>query len=246
MFDLGDRRNPFADYSVVYVPYCTGDVHLGNATKTYADGLTVHHSGYVNGTAALDYVATTFPAATQVVVAGESAGSVAAPLYGGLVADRLPRAAVTVLADGSGSYPDDPAIDHLMTDIWGTGKVVPAWFDAADISPPGLFVQAGRHHPDIVFARYDFAYDENQSSWYPFLDIPLGDLAERIDANEARIERAGVDLHSYLAPGDEHTVLGDAELYDQEVDGQRLVDWVTALVEGKPVGDVHCRECRSG
>ena len=49
IFDFADKRNPFADYSVVYVPYCTGDVHIGNATTEYAPGLTVHHKGYVNG-----------------------------------------------------------------------------------------------------------------------------------------------------------------------------------------------------
>jgi Pectinacetylesterase len=32
VFDFADARNPFADYSIVYVPYCTGDVHIGNAT----------------------------------------------------------------------------------------------------------------------------------------------------------------------------------------------------------------------
>jgi hypothetical protein len=246
MFDFADRRNPFADHSVVYVPYCTGDVHLGNATKEYADGLTIQHKGFANGTAALDYVAATFPGATDVAVIGESAGSVAAPVYGGLVSDRLPDAAVTVLADGSGSYPDDPAINDLLTGTWGAGDALPAWFDDAGLSLPGLFLQSGRHDPDIVFARHDFAYDENQTSWYPYLGIPVGDLRERIDANEAQIEGAGVDLRSYVAPGDEHTVLGDAELYDEEVDGQRLVDWVTTLTEGEPVDDVHCDECGSG
>ena len=67
IFDFADERNPFADYSVVYVPYCTGDVHLGDTTTEYAPGLTVHHKGYVNGTAALDHLAATFPGATEVV-----------------------------------------------------------------------------------------------------------------------------------------------------------------------------------
>jgi hypothetical protein len=45
IFDFADERNPFADYSVAYVPYCTGDVHPGNATREYAPGLTVQHKG---------------------------------------------------------------------------------------------------------------------------------------------------------------------------------------------------------
>ena len=62
IFAFADERNPFADYSVVYVPYCTGDVHIGTRTRKYAPGLTVHHNGYVNGTAALDHLAAAFPA----------------------------------------------------------------------------------------------------------------------------------------------------------------------------------------
>jgi hypothetical protein len=89
-------------------------VHLGNATRKYAPGLTVRHKGYANGSAALDHLVATFPAATEVVVMGESAGSVAAPLYAGLVSDRLPDARITVLADGSGSYPDVRRVHEIF------------------------------------------------------------------------------------------------------------------------------------
>ena len=61
IFDFADPRNPFADHSVVYVPYCTGDVHIGDADTEYTPGLTVHHKGYVNGTAAVDHLAATSP-----------------------------------------------------------------------------------------------------------------------------------------------------------------------------------------
>jgi hypothetical protein len=248
IFDFADERNPFADYSVVYVPYCTGDVHVGNATRKYAHGLTVQHKGYVNGSAALDHLAATFPTATEVVVTGESAGSIAAPLYAGLVSDRLPDARITVLADGSGSYPDVPRIHEILA-AWGFDKVVPAWPEnaglaAEDWSPAAFFVQSGRHDPEIVFARHDYAYDENQVSWYPYLGIRGRNPLSLIDGNEARIERAGVNLLSYTAPGDEHTVLTDGPFYTETVSGETLVDWVTRLIEGKPVEDVRCQVCR--
>ncbi|MDQ3544427.1 MAG: hypothetical protein M3431_11295, partial [Actinomycetota bacterium] len=53
---LLERPQPFADYSVVYVPYCTGDVHVGDTTREYSPDLTVEHNGYVNGTTALGYL----------------------------------------------------------------------------------------------------------------------------------------------------------------------------------------------
>ena len=97
-----------------------------------------------------------------------------------------------------------------------------------------------------MFARHDYAYDEEQASWYPRAGIPLSDLLSRIDANETQIEHAGVNLLSYTAPGAEHTVLSDEPFYTETVNGQRLVDWVTRLIERKPVDDVHCRQCRAG
>ena len=251
VFDFAEERNPFADYSVVFVPYCTGDVHIGNATTEYSPELTIQHKGYVNGTAAVDHLAATFPGATDVVVMGESAGSIAAPLYAGLVSDRLPDAAITVLADGSGSYPDVPAINDRVAAAWGTGNAIPPWPENAGLtaeqwsSVPGLFVQAGRHDPEIVFARHDYAYDENQASWYPYLGVDVGDLLSRIDANETQIEGAGVNLLSYVAPGDEHTVLGDEGFYTEEVNGVALVDWVGALIVGEPLDDVHCDRCET-
>jgi hypothetical protein len=250
IFDFADERNPFRDHSVVYVPYCTGDVHIGSTTTKYASGLTVQHKGYVNGTAALAHLAATFPDATDVVVIGASAGSIAAPLYGGLASDRLPNARITVLADGSGSYPDAPRVNDIIA-AWGTNDALPRWPEkgretAERWSFPGLFIRSGRHDPEIVFARHDYAYDEHQATWYPRIGIPAGDLLSRIDVNETQIEDAGVSLLSYVAPGDEHTVLTDGRFYTETVKGEELVDWVTRLIEGKPVADVHCKACRVG
>jgi Pectinacetylesterase len=250
VFDFADKRNPFADYSVVYVPYCTGDVHIGNTTTTYAPGLTVRHKGYVNATAALDHLATAFRDARRVVVMGESAGSVAAPLYAGLVSDRLPRARITVLADGSGSYPDVRRLSSIIA-AWGAGNALPDWAKSAgrgatEWSFPGFFIRSGRHNPKILFARHDHAYDEVQELWYPLAGIPARDLLSLIDANETQIERAGVNLLSYTAPGSEHAVLSDEPFYTEQVNGHRFVDWVTRLLERKPVDDVHCQQCRVG
>jgi Pectinacetylesterase len=250
MFDFADKRNPFADHSVVYVPYCTGDAHIGNATTEYGPGLTVHHNGYVNGTAALDHLAATFPGATEVVVVGESAGSVASPLYAGLIADRLPDARVTVLAHGSGAYPDVPRFNETIA-AWGFRNAIPPWPENAGLTAkqwsfPGLFIQSGRHDPDIVFARFDYAYDETQEGWFEVLGIRAEDLRSRVETNETQIENAGVNVHSYIAPGYEHVVLSDGPFYTETVNGEKLVDWVRRLIEGEPVDDVHCTECRAG
>jgi hypothetical protein len=248
IFDTSNPDNPVADWSVVYVPYCTGDVHIGNAATDYGDGLTVQHKGYVNGTAALDELVARFPDAEQVLVAGESAGSVPTPLYAGLVSDRLPDATITVMADGSGAYPDSPPINALVGNLWGTMDAVPDWPENAGVTPetwslPGLFVKAGEHAPDIAFARHDYAYDQTQTFFAALVGVAADDLVTLIDANEDEIETAGVELDSYIAPGSSHTLLGKDDVYTEEVDGVRFIDWFSDLLAGRPVDDVHCTDC---
>ena len=248
IFDFADTRNPFADYSFVFAPYCTGDVHLGTAAHEYSPELTVQHKGAVNATAALDDLAAQFPGATQIVVTGESAGSLPAPLYAGLAHDLLPDSAITVLADGSGAYPDVPAVNARVGALWGTEAAIPPWpensgLTAADWGAPELFIQAGKHDPEIIFGRHDYAFDFVQTIFSTLLGYPSSDLVTAIDANETEIERGGVDLHSYIAPGQGHTVLSRPEFYTETVEGVRLVDWVSDLIRRQPDLDVHCTDC---
>ncbi len=248
IFDFANPANPFADYSVVFVPYCTGDVHIGNATTDYGDGIVVHHNGYTNGTTALNAMVELFPDATSLVVAGESGGSIPSPLYAGLASDLLPNAKITVLADGSGAYPDLAALNAVIGGQWGTMNAVPAWpenegMTAERWSLPGLFVQAGKHDPEIVFARHDFAFDDTQVFFAGLVGIPADDLVSLIDSNETQIEASGIELWSYISPGDTHTILHRPEFYTQTVNGVALVDWVWALLAGDEMDDVHCSEC---
>ena len=245
-FDNPD--NPFADYSFVYVPYCTGDIHLGEVTREYSPELTVEHVGMVNGMAALSYLAENFADAEQVVVVGESAGSIASPVYAGLVSDLLPDAQVTVYADGSGAYPDDPDLNAGLGGLWGTFETMPDWEVNEGLTPqdwgiPRFWVQAGLHDPEIVMSRFDHAYDEVQAAFMTITGADTSDLAASIAANEAAIEAAGVTQHSFTAPGTDHTlVLGDG-FYDLEVDGVALMDWVADIVAGADVADVTCTDC---
>ena len=231
IFDLANPDNPFADYTFIFVPYCTGDVHLGDVTREYSPELTVEHNGFVNSTTALTYLVENYADAAQVVVVGESAGAVAAPVYGGLVADLLPDAQVAVLADSSGAYPNDPNLNIEVLGQWGTFETMPDWdvnegLTARDWGIPRFWVQAGLHDPEIAMARFDFAYDEVQTFFMDLAGLDTSDLATSIDANESAIESAGVVQHSYTAPGDDHGVVGDDAFYTLEVNGVALVDWV--------------------
>lgn len=245
IFDLNDPTNPFRDWSFVYVPYCTGDLHLGDNVNEYSPEVTVSHKGFVNASAAYDTLLEEFGGAGEVFVTGSSAGGVPSPVFGALVADDLPDAQVTVLADASGAYPSSPAVNAGIGALWGTFANVPDWPENEGLTPEDwgvtdLFVQAGAHAPDVRFARYDNAYDDVQTSFSSLAGFGGDDLREVIVANEAYIEDAGVDVASFLAPGTDHTILGTPALYTLEVDGTSFLDWLTAYAEGEDVPDVAC------
>jgi hypothetical protein len=80
--------NPFQNYNMVFVSYCTGDVHSGNNVATYTssgpvdggtgDGgtgqLVFHHAGHANTMAVIDWLHRTFATVPKMLVTGCSAG----------------------------------------------------------------------------------------------------------------------------------------------------------------------------
>ena len=248
IFDLDNEANPLADHSMVVVPYCTGDLHLGTTLHDYGGGVEVHHNGYANASTALAATAALFPEATEVVVAGSSAGSAGAAAYGGAAHDVFPDADIAVIADASAAYPGTPAITLAIGSLWGITGSIPLWPETADLPPeawslPGLFVTASLHHPEIRFATYNNAFDQVQAQFSALIGQDGSNLVELIDANNRWITDQGVDARHWVAPGTDHTVLGDEQLYTQEVDGSSLIEWLTAFVAGEEGDDVHCTDC---
>ena len=79
---------------------------------------------------------------------------------------------------GQAHTPTYPRATSTLAAAWGTTNTIPPWpentgLTAEQWSFPGLFIQSGRHDPDIVFARYDDAYDARQRMpWLPLARHP--------------------------------------------------------------------------
>src|SRR5262245_31307436 len=100
IFNTTEPRNPFHGYPAVFVPYCTADVHIGNASVTYGEGSRpVHHRGFRNVSAVLDWVARRGFRPRTVVVTGTSAGSYGALFYTVPIARLFPEASIVFLGD---------------------------------------------------------------------------------------------------------------------------------------------------
>jgi len=87
-----DAKNPFRDFTKVHLKYCSGDLFLGNSKHfwtNFPDGrgdggtitVPVHHKGYNQARAVLDWVKANFASVTELAVAGSSSGSLGAQFW---------------------------------------------------------------------------------------------------------------------------------------------------------------------
>ena len=132
LFSRTDTANPVASDNLVFVPYCTGDIHSGNnvATYTQADGSTfdIQHVGYANAGLDLAVIQATF-APERVVVTGSSAGGYGALINYERIHAHFP-AAPAFLIDDSGPPISEPAANlawyQAQEAKWHTSANLPA------------------------------------------------------------------------------------------------------------------------
>ena len=253
IFNFAHPANPFADYSVVMAPYCTGDVHLGAKDTVYPpvqEGqtpLTIRHQGRTNMQAVLDWTYRNLPNPERIFVTGSSAGAIPSPFYASMLADHYPDARVAQLGDGAGGYRRINQ-DTRPDQQWGTFSFLneQRGFEnepAQGFNYERLYIAAAKAHPNILFAEFDNAEDRVQKQFLTLGGSQTESLLSALQANHEDI-RAEVDnFRAFIAGGEAHTVLRRPEFYTTAADGVSIRDWVARLAEFSSVEDRTCDPC---
>lgn len=110
------EENPFKSWSKVFIPYCTGDLHLGSSDTTYTDDLgivtglpgadvTIRHRGHDNAMVVMDWLREQLQQNTlspnKVLLSGSSAGGYGAIFNFPYVQQLFGRKKVALFADAS-------------------------------------------------------------------------------------------------------------------------------------------------
>jgi hypothetical protein len=237
ILDLDDARNPFREWSVVYIPSCTGDVHVGSRTVRYGR-ITVQQYGWVNAQAALRRAYRDFPEPRTVFVAGCSAGSVGSAFHADSIIRRYPNARVTQLGDSLAFVFHRP----ITLRDWGTQAHFPPFFRIGTrrFTMVQFLTALARAHPRVVFARFNHRDDAVQERFYEAVGGKFDGFPPRLVAAERTLKRLP-NYRSYLACGFNHCALPTYEFYSLRVGGIRLRDWVADLAAGR---NVSCPTCR--
>lgn len=102
--------NPFRGATAIYVPYCTGDLHSGNATTQFevrggvgapVTQRTFHFAGAANMALYLAELKARFPETRRIWLTGASAGGYGATFHFERVRAAFPEAEVHLLADSA-------------------------------------------------------------------------------------------------------------------------------------------------
>lgn len=252
--DVDNPENPFSDYNMIYAPYCTGDVHIGDSTTTYPVGdteVTINHNGYNNAASVLAWTFANIATATDVFVTGCSAGSIPSPFYVLWVADNYPDARIFQLGDASGSYRNVTGALTDMLKSWGVFNILGSAF--ADIPEEEMdfeqfYTVMGNMFPEVQFAQYNAAFDRTQTGFIVLGGLGSPNTLELLQANLTDIRESlnQDNFHAFTAGGNTHCITVSPEMYTFAADGVRFVDWLAALEAGEPLEDVNCTgDCRT-
>ena len=236
-----DADNPVADWNVIYVPYCTGDLGAGSATDVAVDGVDglQQFVGADNLDLFLDLIGPFFDDTDQLLVTGRSAGGAAALLNFATVADAFPNADRTLLDDSLPAFFRDdvfsPQLGGAFVQLWGLNEALPA--DAAPLfGPDGL---------EDIYAYYSDRYpgaNLGLSSYLQdgtirfFLGFGQADGTVTGAEYEAGLDDLRDQLPSawatYYATGEQHTFLGTPDRFFSTTSGVQYADWLGSLISG--------------
>jgi hypothetical protein len=240
-----------AGATVVFVPYCTGDVHGGDRLATYRSILpglpdtTWHHMGHANLLAFLERLGPTFPSPRRLVVAGSSAGG-----FGALVSYAALRwywpDARGYLIDDSGPAlvgGDFPAVlRSAFYASWSLGEALDpvcagcrsdlsAAFSALSVRYPADRIAFLSHLRDPVMSAFTLSTPEAFEAALRRLEATV--LAPTPNARAFYDSDGGaVDAHMLLTPSQPS---GTASYVATHVEGGlTLADWLEQMVSDDP------------
>lgn len=235
LFDFDHPENPITDYSVVFLPYCTGDVFTGGETVQYSDSLTIEHQGYTNTRAVLDWAYENFDDPAQVLVTGSSAGSLGSIFHAADIMANYPDARVIQLGDGFVGLITTTGEEDIA--VWGLSKNYSETLQQGEELPDvsftdWLYITTARAFPNNILAQFTAAEDSTQVLFYTFMGGTQADGISGIADSVTLLAEEAPNFRYYIAPGKLHTILPRPEFYTLETNGMTVRDWLAALLAG--------------
>jgi hypothetical protein len=254
-----DLDAPTADFNLVFVPYCTGDVHTGNNVITYKDpegvgpDLEFHHAGHTNILKASEWMAKQFPGLDRLFVTGCSAGGAGSLINYYFLRSKLAAKRGYMMDDAGPIFPSSGFSNPLHTKIrssWNVDSIfseLPAGFPItddfgvlnthlADIFPKDrlstIFFQR-----DYNYSRYSYENFFDANAKPDIMSYWAADTELLVDLYDTR-DNLGYYLPYWRSFNDSHCV-SIASYLDTDIEelDMNLADYIAELFDDNaPMG----------
>lgn len=235
LFDRARADNAFKRAHYVFVPYCTGDLHAGDARKTYrflTKSQTIEHRGARNVEAFLPSVASTFRGSQKVILGGGSAGGFGTMLSYHRFRAAFPSTRIDILNDSGTPVQPTGSIWQDMQSSWNMSIPAGCTNCAADVRGflPFLASEMG---PNARFALLSFTQDRTIRA---FTGVGLV-LPQQYESAVLELRtRFGARQKSFLVSGDPHVIITKDPLPSTS-QGLSGVTWLQRFANDDPAWD---------
>ncbi len=253
ILDFDNPENPFSDWYGVFIPYCTGDIHWGDAVVTYPavddyPEVTIYHKGFINASSVMEWIYDHFDAPEVIFVTGVSAGSYGSLMFAPYLMDHYPTSRAVQVGDCGAGVVTQDFLEEGLTQ-WDAQKNFPPFLPELTETPlteltlSDVYIAAANYFPDQVYAQYNTAYDENQEFYYVAMGGDEEDWHDLMVANIHTIAEEAPTFRYFINWGELHGILPYPEFYTYQTNGVRIRDWVADLAAGLDVENVECVDC---
>ena len=241
--DNENTTNAFRDWNIVFIPYCTGDLHIGNVTNAYTfDGkkIEIHHNGRNNSLTALEWVFSNFKEANKIMVSGESAGAYASAFWTPYIADHYSGKKIYQLSDGA--LLTSNRWKEILDTVWKSESENFLGFQIGkDIFEDALvhrtdsvkrnikYLHSNTLH-DEVLTRFSAALNHTPTNSNKFID----DWSVNTRTSMNRLRQSGIDYNYFITDwgydplkhATPHTLTNNEYYHTCKAEGVSFAEWL--------------------
>jgi hypothetical protein len=247
--------NPVKDWNVVYIPYCSGDIHTGSTSKQYYNAgfpqfpagtpFTLQHRGFDNFMSVLAWMNASADKPQQILVTGSSAGGYGATANFPWIAETFKSARVSLLADASQGV-TTTAFDNgdPGRNSWSPQLAPWVFGPAPSTVRGGDLIRAVAHaYPQSKIAQFTTPLDTVQWQFYGIMkqqaQFPGNCPNPAIDWNQQML--ADLELNNsstpnyrhYVAAGSYHTLMRSPLYFTEASAGETFAGWLGNMLKNQ-------------
>lgn len=177
IFDTENPANPYRDYTMVIIGYCSGDAHVGHSDHedwsviTSLSSKGVKQRGYINAKSAIDWTKQNVGDLDSLIITGSSAGALGTQVWSEPLLNMFSYKHAAVIADSYAAIFPFAVQPRMIRDfgVCDTGLLDPGLAfqcKTGTIDVQQIFEHAMRFKPRVAFASLDSKIDFVQIAFY--------------------------------------------------------------------------------